>query len=51
MVVASPRIRFRDAQIEMAHRWPVGRIGVEVLIESAAGLRRVIQASTRASMR
>jgi len=29
------------AQIEMAQGWPVGRIGVEVLIESAAGLQRV----------
>ncbi len=29
------------SQIELAQGWPVGRIGVEVLIESAAGLQRV----------
>jgi citrate lyase subunit beta/citryl-CoA lyase len=28
-------------QIEMARGWPVGRIGIEVLIESAAGLQQV----------
>jgi len=28
-------------QIELARGWPVGRIGLEVLIESAAGLQRV----------
>jgi len=37
-------------QIELARGWPVGRIGLEVLIESAAGLQRVdaiAQASPR----
>jgi citrate lyase subunit beta/citryl-CoA lyase len=29
------------SQIELAQGWPVGRIGIEVLIESAAGLRQV----------
>jgi len=29
------------SQIELARGWPVGRIGLEVLIESAAGLQRV----------
>jgi citrate lyase subunit beta / citryl-CoA lyase len=29
------------AQIERARDWPVGRIGIEVLIESASGLQRV----------
>jgi citrate lyase subunit beta/citryl-CoA lyase len=29
------------SQIELAQGWPVGRIGIEVLIESAAGLQRV----------
>jgi citrate lyase subunit beta/citryl-CoA lyase len=29
------------SQIELAQGWPVGRIGVEVLIESAPGLQRV----------
>jgi citrate lyase subunit beta/citryl-CoA lyase len=29
------------AQIEMARGWPAGRIGIEVLIESASGLQRV----------
>jgi citrate lyase subunit beta/citryl-CoA lyase len=29
------------SQIELAREWPVGRIGIEVLIESAPGLQRV----------
>jgi citrate lyase subunit beta/citryl-CoA lyase len=29
------------SQIEQARGWPVGRIGIEVLIESASGLQRV----------
>jgi citrate lyase subunit beta/citryl-CoA lyase len=29
------------AQIELAREWPVGQIGLEVLIESAAGLQQV----------
>ncbi|HEY3063669.1 MAG TPA: CoA ester lyase [Chloroflexota bacterium] len=37
-------------QIEHAHDWPRGRIGLEVLIESAAGLQRVDEIA-RASRR
>jgi citrate lyase subunit beta/citryl-CoA lyase len=33
-------------QIELARGWPVGRIGVEVLIESASGLQRVNEIAT-----
>jgi citrate lyase subunit beta/citryl-CoA lyase len=38
------------AQIELARDWPVGRIGLEVLIESAAGVQRVDEIA-RASAR
>jgi citrate lyase subunit beta/citryl-CoA lyase len=43
-VESSADVHFLDrllAQIERARGWPAGRIGVEVLIESAAGLQRV----------
>jgi citrate lyase subunit beta/citryl-CoA lyase len=43
-VESSADLHFLDrllAQIERARGWPAGRIGIEVLIESAAGLQRV----------
>jgi citrate lyase subunit beta/citryl-CoA lyase len=43
-VESSADVHFLDrllAQIERARGWPAGRIGIEVLIESAAGLQRV----------
>jgi citrate lyase subunit beta/citryl-CoA lyase len=43
-VESAADVHFLDrllGQIELARGWPVGRIGVEVLIESAAGLQHV----------
>ena len=52
-VESAADVHFLDrliSQIELARQWPVGRIGLEVLIESAAGVQRVdeiARASTR----
>jgi len=52
-VESAADVHFLDrliSQVELARDWPVGRIGLEVLIESAAGVQRVDEIA-RASAR